>query len=319
MEFLSGETLQDKPVEDIQTVYGGGESNPDGSITLRKLDGSTFELYFENKTYRLGLSSEQLSSHLNRCDLHDRLLVITPRKSDLDIIRAMNNPQIRFYTWSEVASFIKATFQDTVAQHFVAYGRMSGEFEELGELHRDDIALYCEFRKLNYDGRIRSILKDFSIEVDPTRYGFSLLEKGFSESWGRIGVEINYDSKTNTGIGTYGQWYFFGYYHDEEDHGIPFKSEVPEIVAFFDVDSKHHDSLQNDEEFKELVSRLMDDGFESNLDYKMTNNKWRLLVYRKPITTFPVLNLREMLAFSEEVFGILKRHNARRHAYFREL
>lgn len=316
MEFLSGEVLQERPVADITTVYGGGESNPDGSITLTCTDGREMELFFENKTYRRGLSVEQLRLHLELCGQEDRLLVITPRKSDLDIIRSMpEKNSIRFFSWSEVASFIKQKISDSIAQQFVAYGRLSGEFEELGEIHRDDIAIYCECQKLNFDGKIKSIFQDLAVDLDLSLFGFTSSEKIYSDAWGRKGVEITYNDRN----GSYGQWLFIGYYYDTYDHEIEFKNEVPEIVVFFDVAPDHREALKADLKFRGLVSKLTDEGFESNLNLEISPNEWRLIMYRRSITSFQVINLAEMLNFVKEVFGKLQKCGARNHKYFSEL
>ena len=51
LEWLTGINLLEKPIVNIETIYSGGFTNPDGSFKLRKSDGNLTNIYFENKTY----------------------------------------------------------------------------------------------------------------------------------------------------------------------------------------------------------------------------------------------------------------------------
>jgi len=315
-EFLTGLSLSNNPVKNVRTVYGGGETNPDGSFDLTTSAGKMVTIYFENKTKRRGLSPEQIISHLNYCKSDEILLVVTTRKSDIEIIKNIDSSKIKFLTWTEIATFIKTGIESEVAQQFVHYGKMSGEFEELGELTKEDILLRCEYQKLNYDKRINNILNDFVYELDFSKYGFNneKIIKVRRNTWGRNGVEVNWDRQGFS----YGQWWSFGYYYDTNDHGISFSKDVPEIVAFFDVNPENRQTLEDDPEFNSIIEELVKLGFESNLRGQLTNNRWRLFIYRKSIFEFNIINASEMLNFTDEVFSKLLQTNAKEHRYFNE-
>lgn len=122
----------------------------------------------------------------------------------------------------------------------------------------------------------------------------------------------------NQTYSTYGQWYSISYYN-ERDHNISFKNEVPEIAVFFDVHPSKKKILQDDPSFEEIVSRLIQRGFESNLHVKISSNPWRLLYYRKPISEFEQLNVHQLMLFVDEVFGKVLDAGCMEHGYFREV
>lgn len=319
-EFLSGMTLSEKPVQNVRTVYGGNQSNPDGSFMLKKSNGDLATIFFENKTKRRGLSIPQLVSHLKLCKAEDILLVITPRKSDIDHIRALNSPQIKFYTWAEVATFLKK-LNDTIANQFIDYGQLSGEFEELGEIDKSEIEVYCNYLKSNFDTKMTTILEHFHHEIDLTKYGFKT-GKRQDVRWGRKGTEFNVNGdyfKFDSSKYSYGQFWTIAYYDDTKDHQIPFKKEVPEIAIFFDIYSEQRTLIQDDKELKAIFEDLKVLGFESNLDMELTKNPWRLLCYRKPILEFNELSVAALLKFSDEVFEKLLSTDAISHPYFHQL
>lgn len=318
-EFLTACPLDDKPVHNIQTVYGGGESNPDGSFDLKKQNGEAFTVYFENKTHRRDMSVIQLNLHLLWLKGDDRLLVVTPRKSDIDLIRQMNNKKIIFFTWQEIAAELKKE-NDPVCEQFIDYGKVRGEFEELGELHSTDIEIFCAYAKTNYQAKLNTIINHFHHEVDLNKYGFPI-RKRLSYAWGRSGTEFingNYELIDPT-INTYGQFWAIAYYHDTRDHGIPFKKDQPEICVFFDVHQHKKATLQSDEAFKTILAELVQKGFESNLYNEISRNSWRLFFYRKPISEFGIISVAELLRFTEEVFSKLLSVNVLKHPYFSEL
>lgn len=318
-EFLVKQPLSDRPLQNINTVYGGGLSNPDGSFELRKQNGEIITVYFENKTRRRDLSIEQLNSHLDWLKDDDRLLVITPRKSDIDLIRNFGNERIIFFTWSEIATELKKE-NSMISDQFIDYGRLRGEFEELGELHSTDIKICCAYLKTNYQAKLNNILNHFHHEVDLAKYGFTV-KKRPNNQWGRRGTEfINGDYMTiDTTINTFGQFWAIAYYHDTTDHGIPFLNEQPEICVFFDVNPARKSTLQSDESFKQIITALEEKGFESNLFNERSINSWRLFFYRKPISEFNTISVAELLNFTEEVFSKLVSVGVLKHPYFAEL
>lgn len=312
-------SLTENPIQNIRTVYGGGESNPDGSFDVKKGNGDTITVYFENKTKRRGLSIQQLELHLKWLKRDDLLLVITPRKSDIDIIRAMDNEKIKFFTWTEVANHLKKEDSPIVVQ-FLEYGKLSGEFEELGELHKSDIDLYCEFIKVNYDNKLNNILNDFHYEVSLAKYGFNI-NKRINREWGRYGTEFingNYEPDENS-ANSFGQFWTIAYYYDPYDHEIPLKKEQPEICVFFDVHPNKKSLLRDDIDFVQILHNLTQLGFESNLNEEISPNAYRLFFYRRPISEFSALSVMTLLHFTDEVFYKLLSVNLKGHKYFEEL
>jgi hypothetical protein len=108
------------------------------------------------------------------------------------------------------------------------------------------------------------------------------------------------------------------YYYKTNDRCIKFKKDVPEITFFFDVDPKNTDILKNDKKFVDIIRRLENTGFESNLNEQLTDNTWRLLIYRKSIIDFEVINLNEIIMFTDNVISLLKNCDAFEHRYFNE-
>src|SRR5699024_5700292 len=104
-----------------------------------------------------------------------------------------------------------------------------------------------------------------------------------------------------------------------EDHRIPLLKGVPEIAFFFDVHSDKKQMLQTDKDFIELVKRLENEGFESNLNNDKATNNWRLLYFRKPIIEFNSLNVQELIKFAEDIIGKILVNNGMKHKYFNEL
>lgn len=318
-EYLLSTSLTEKPIQNIRTVYGGGESNPDGSFDVKKSNGDIITVYFENKTKRRGLSVEQLELHLKWLKTDDVLLVVTPRKSDIDIIRGMNNERIKFFTWTEVANQLKKE-EDPIVIQFLEYGKLSGEFEELGELHKSDIELYCEYIKINYENKLNNILNDFHYEVSLAKYGFDI-NKRINREWGRYGTEfINGSYELDeTSTTSFGQFWTIAYYYDPYDHEIPLKKEQPEICVFFDVHPDKKAVLREDKEFEEILQDLTRLGFENNVNEKISPNDWRLFFYRRPISEFTELSVMTLLRFTDEVFQKLLSVDLKNHKYFEEL
>lgn len=182
--FLTGRSLVEKPVTGINLVYGGRKSNPDGSFMLKQTDGKTITVYFENQTYRRGLTIDQLLGHLDYCRDDDILLVITPRHEDIDEVKKINNPKVKFKTWGDVAGYLNK-HESPIARHFVEYGKLSGEFEELGELHGAEIRLFCSTFKINFDRKIENIFQALHYQLDLSPFGFNTTNKKRQNIWGK--------------------------------------------------------------------------------------------------------------------------------------
>jgi hypothetical protein len=316
-DFLTNKKTANKPLVNLETVYGGGETNPDGSFVITLIDNSQIKVLYENKTNRLGLGVNQLKGHLKLCGENDLLLVTTPRKSDIDIIKQIEDNRVIFKTWQEISLFLQKNYRDNmIVQQFVDYGKRSGEFDELGEIYHDEIKLYCDYLKVDFDKKINSIFQTLVYELDFSKFGFSNLSSAYKNNWGRKGVEFSFKKPTET---TYGQFGSISLYYDTSDHGIPFLEDCPEIAFFFDVNPEYKSSLRADNEFKKLVMALENEGFESNLNNEKTPNAWRLLFFRKPIMGFQILNVQELVKFVDNVLTILLKNEATKHKYFAEL
>ena len=327
MEWLTGYSLADNPIKDISTVLGGKSGNPDGQIKLKLKEGSIVSVYIEVKTYRRLVDVDQLFRHLERLNKNDILLVITPRLSDKKLINELNNERIIFKSWNEISVELKKR-NDLISKQFVHYGEESGEFDGLGEISTEEISEYVKvIEKYNtmksdviqlkekYDHKMELIFNNLCYNYNfKEQQLFRKLEPEFHNEYGRMGVELNWNDPGKR----YGQWWAISYYYDTEDHGIAFIKEIPEICFFFDINGKDLHKLQKDKSFRELLNKLVCEGFESNLDCQLTTNSDRLLLFRKPISEFRYLNINEIILFIEQVFEILKTNNALEHPYFKE-
>jgi hypothetical protein len=180
----------------------------------------------EIKTNRRGISKEQLVLHLEWLNSNDKLLVITPRLSDRDIIKELNSKKIIFKTWSEISEYLKRNFDKTIAKQFIEYGKLSGEFDEFGEITDNEIKIFIENLKLNFDKKIEFIFSSFSSEYDFKSKGLTKIKPNYADKWGRRGVELNFENEFTS----YGQWWAISYYYNTNDHGMKFRKDVPEIV-----------------------------------------------------------------------------------------
>lgn len=317
IDFLTNKQSSENPIKGIKTVYGGGETNPDGSFNIKLLNDKLVTVFYENKTNRRGIDANQLIGHLKMCGEDDLLLVTSPRKSDIDIIKELSDPRIVFKTWQEISLYLKSNFQENpIILQFVEYGKKSGEFDELGEIYLDDIKIYCEYLKIDFDKKIESIFRNFIHEIDFSKFGFNNVDLHYNDAWGRKGAEITLKNSANT---SYGQFGAISLYYDTADHDILFKNNLPELAFFFDINYDSKKLIQIDNEFREITNKLILDGFESNLDNELSPNLWRLLVYRQTISDFKILNVQEIITFTEKVLSILLRNNATSHKYFSEL
>jgi hypothetical protein len=325
IEWLVGVKVSNAPIINVSTLSGGGAGNPDGCFEINLDDNKSINVFLEIKTRRRSIDIDQLKRHIGRDDFKkcDKLLVITPRLSDRKIIENIGNEQIIFKAWNEISTFLSG-LKNSLADQFINYGIESGEFEGLGELSNMDIKNYIntieekiKIKKIedNFFNKINLIFTNFVYEYKLfERSGFSKLKPVFSDKWGRMGMEINYEKRGKS----YGQWFALSLYYDTKDHNIDFKNKIPEIVFFFDVNKDKAEKLRKDNNFRNIVCHLIQKGFESNLDNEMSNNKWRLLLYRKSISDFENINIDEIGKFADEVFNILNTVKAKDHPYFKD-
>lgn len=320
LEFLSQKSLASDPLKNIKLLPVGLTTNPDGEILLTDNNNEEFKLLFENKTKIRKLDKNQIIGHLALCSADDKLLVVTPRKSDANIINDIDDSRIIFITWSEIATELYKNYSNNIiAQQFVEYGKISGQFEELGELTQYDVDIYTKYLKINFDNRLNTILSYFKDDFICHKYSIPF-DKSDVElkdyGWGRNGIEIGRKKRESR---SYGQCFFIGYYYNTSDHKIKLKKDVPEIAIFFDTLPGYKDKLKNDAEFCQMLSQLETVGFENNIFEKHTSSVWRLLFKRLPIDEFKILNPATLKEFVEKSFEHLLESGITQHKYFLEL
>lgn len=287
-EYLMDETvaLANHPLVEIETVFSGYQSNPDGKICVKAQNKDEYTIYLENKTFRSGLDEKQLINHLSEHCREDNsfLLVTTPRITDQQIINKLGNKKVFFKTWSKIANKLADINRSLpnpsfVISQFIEYGELSGEFTDMENLTKEEIGFYINTIKLGVERKISHIFERLRNDFDFEQYGFNNVKTGVKKHWGRHGIEIYFDPRND-----YGQWCFFGIYFDTTDHGLKFKmTDTPELALFFDCHPSHMKSLQHNREFRSALENLCKKGFEDNLSKNLAS-KWRLVFWRKPLT-----------------------------------
>lgn len=296
--------LKKSPVIEIQTVFSGGASNPDGMIVLDTIDGCVINVYLESKTYRYGLTAKQLKNHIN---VHfnndnDLLLVITPRISDRDIVRSIGDARIIFKTWNEIANYLaKMRSVSFLIEDFIEYGSITGEFENMSEVLREEIEKYVYIRKNKVEQKFSAVIEKAVHEYfhNNLKYEFGSV----SNHWGRQGIEVTILDKNQD----YGQWFFFGLYNESNDHKIKLKKQgTPELAFFFDIDPSAAPQLKNDKKIIESFKKLKECGFENNITDIGSTNKWRLLWKRISIDDIDQFNVKFCKEFIHEIISIIE-------------
>ena len=310
--------LSELAVIEIQTVFSGYDSNPDGMISLRTNDDKECHLFFENKTHRMKLYIAQLKHHLEtHCQNENAfLLVITPRRSDQKIVDSLNDNKVVFKTWAQVAEKLEH-LPSFMAKQFVEYGKLSGEFENINEISRPDIDYYChnfsDLSDLKSDGIFLKITKLIERleenDIDFAQYGLKDVnpEQRKYYKWGRKGLDFSFNTKNN-----YVRWFFYGIYYNTEDHQIPFKDGVPELAFFFDVHPPEvKKQLSKNGDFIRALDNLeKQHGFEKNLTITNGNKKWRLLFKRVPLTELGNFSYQDVKKRFEKILSQLSKEKA---------
>jgi hypothetical protein len=290
VEFLCVDrlALNASPVQSLKTVYGGGSSNPDGALVLRMQSGATCEVFIENKTVRLGLSAAQLRAHLDEYCRHSNqyLLVITPRPTDAGIARSISKEKVFFRTWSEIAGKLhelemRTGNHDFIAAQFVEYGKLSGEFQNM-LISDEEVRTYIAYVRSKPEAKLKYLFEKVASELAWGKFSpFNNVRAKWEDNWGRMGLQFEYDHRPELSTS-----FFFGVYHDERDHGIPFKADEPELAFFFDIEPGHQPILERDRpaSFLACLSELEKHGFEQNFTKRLSANSWRLLCHRTPLS-----------------------------------
>jgi hypothetical protein len=261
--------LSHNPVEGIEPIFSGGESNPDGMLSLKGTDEERYSVYIENKTHRLALGHKQLSRHLKKyCTSPNTiLLVITPRIRDVEVINRLgtSKSKVVFRTWSQVANKIAELNRGLdqpsfVATQFLDYGIRSGEFEDMADLSRDELNHFVQTINSNFRGRAFAILDSVTNDLDYGQFGFQDVERKQVDHYGRFGINFTFARKND-----HSQWMFYGIYYNTSDHGIPFKIQrIPELAFFFDISNSERERLLQNPSLIESLRVLSAYGFENN-------------------------------------------------------
>jgi len=291
LEFLSGTNniSESDPIINIETVYGGGESNPDGSIKILLNNGEVFTLFIESKTFRRGLDLDQINRHIkNYITNNDILLVITPRESDKKEINNLNEKSIILLTWQNISNFIIEKFcDDTIVNEFVEYGNLKGEFTIMKDISSSDINIISDFYKNNMSARLWNVFESLSEDIKDifNKYNIKVDSTKVKDHWGRLGIEI-YFKKPKLDI-----WAFFGLYYHKDDHNIEFKiEEIPDISFFIDL-NENEKKIDNNKDIIKDFKLLEKYGFRCNDNGRLTSNRWRLIAYQKSIIDFESLSI----------------------------
>jgi hypothetical protein len=284
LKFISGglSISCDEPIVNIETVFGGGESNPDGAITVKLINNEFITIYIESKTYRRGIDIDQLNRHIiNHLNENDLLLVITPREIDKDIIKNIKSNVLVFHTWQEIAQYLEENHSDDpIVNEFIEYGNIRGEFKIMKDLVNNDVETIVRWYKNDINDRLNHIYQKLSEEI-PTlfqKYNINVDDVKIGDHWGRRGIEI-YFKKSKYGI-----WAFFGIYYNEYDHKIPLENNNPSL-AFF-IDGNPGDIKSNIDKNSDLLTEfkyLEKVGFKCNNSGRLTPNRWRLVAFLKSL------------------------------------
>jgi len=316
LEFLLGKEIElaSEPFVSGKSVFSGYKSNPDGKLVLKKSDGTTLNLYLENKTDRLGLTHDQIKKYVNEfCkDDNSYLFVITPRGSDNTIVDDCQNElgkRIYFRTWQETVEFLKEINSDSpnfVVQQFIEYGKIKGEFEDMRPTI-EDIKTFVKYYENRPEDKIKYIIEN-AVQQTTLKLLHDEMNWWWSKKDGRMGIQLEF-YETSKFSNPYGLWLFFGIYFDERDHAIPFKNKSElEITLFLDIYKDYRDNIINIPNFNNIVKALEKEGFEDNSSLVITPNEWKLFFHRTPIFEFGELTIDKLKNHFTRLMNILFRN-----------
>lgn len=285
-------SLSDAPVCGIDTVYSGGETNPDGAVELFDVNGQRWKVYIENKTFRRGLDAQQLANHVNvYCgNPHSFLLVITPRPSERYLAESIS-PKIIFQSWQEIAAKLDEINRSAEQPHFIVtqfieYGKQSGEFTTM-EMTKHELDAYVTVVASNPWVKLWNLFELGLGSFDFTQYGLAINQPMMNNRWGRQGGDLVCKHQNECV-----QWMFFGIYHNTNDHQLPFKhSNTPELAFIINLFPEKRELVKQVVDVNSSLVRLTAAGFEENLFTKLTPNPWQFLFRRIPLDELDQLTL----------------------------
>jgi len=270
---------------EVALLYGGGEGNPDGSVSLLHAHRNT-TVFIESKTWRRHLDTDQigriLRAHVGRSDY---LLILTSERDDSVRIREMRQSNLVGSTWHAVLDFCLTAQLTNVKDQFLI--RQFADFLEKSDeawrarmIPADLISDHSHFLKLKDRNehfrkecwRLMYAIKEEVVADFPDE----ISSYDIKDHWGRLGIECTLRRRP------FGQWVFFGVYHDPFDHKIDLlKPREPEFAIFWDIDPpKVRPRLQAVAGIDEAVTKLRRKGFEFNFPAN-TGNGWRVCYWRQ--------------------------------------
>jgi hypothetical protein len=299
----------------VRLVYGGGETNPDGSLHLNSTASNGVTVFLENKTWRRKLETSQISGHI-RGHLKrptDILLVITSSEEDKPKLDSLHESRIRFTTWNQLINFldtdkerlkIEGDKDAFIVSQFVEYVEISGEGWRAKMVERELIDA------MSQSNQLRERLEQFERQSMRLLQSFveANLEKpiydGFEE-------QIRFDRVYN-GEGLYAlsfepgkarlePWLFVGIRHNERHHKIQFKKPnafEPEYLILLGVKPQNREKILTQSGIKEAVADLQKENFQVNIDGQSSTSPWDFCWWHEPMSTYAdkkVSDLRDIL------------------------
>jgi hypothetical protein len=234
--------ISTSPVAPIQVdlLYGGGPSNPDGSILIRE-DERSLSILFENKTYRRGLGLGQIQSHLKQLTPNDLLLVVTSDRGDKDAISSVLEKRLRFSTWPDVANAVNELSRDATApddslilSQFEEYLEKSGEAWRARMLDRKLIDSFSETLRrqkdaVDFGAQVIKLINALKGDLCAS-FGNEMSAGPVLQRYGRITSDCELTTSP------FGQAVGFGVYYQPDSRSISLKTEFqPEFAVFFTI------------------------------------------------------------------------------------
>lgn len=289
---ISPETFEQLHVE---LLYGGEESNPDGSITLQG-PKANLTIYFENKTWRRHLDIDQIKRHIqvHMKNLRDcRLLVITAEKEDNSRLAKLKDKRICFMTWHQVAetanklaSKAEEESKDKfLLSEFCEYLETSGEAWRAKMPDSKLIQANAQYLKVltDRDRFLKECKNLMAAMLDDIKNTFAteISSADTADHWGRVGNECELKHAP------FEQGLFYGVYYDTANHKIAFKTPYQaEFAVFFDFDKEKRENLALLPKIDRAISALKRQGFEFNFPENKCGNPWRVCYWREPMRKY---------------------------------
>lgn len=289
---LAGFSATSVESHELELLYGGGEGNPDGSITLNPQSDSKAVLYLENKTWRRHLDADQVRRHAKRLRPNkDWLMVIAADRNDRQILNQVNVSRVSFITWNELVCHLgelAAQATDSkeafLLEQFVDYAESSGEAWRAKMIEEELLKNYSE--RLRYKESEHTFGREAWRLIDTVRdevlanFPEQIVSGEMQSHLGRLGAECKLRQSS------LGQWVFFGIYLDPFNHRIPFKKPfIPEFAVFLDIDPEHRERLATSSGILASLQGLRRHEFEFNFPENRFHNPWRLCYWRDPMST----------------------------------